>query len=173
MNSLERIGTVIQGGLPDRVPCMPFMLGASRRVYGVTYAEWAQDGEIAAKSQLMAQDLLGYDGLAAVMDLSVEAGGFGQEIIFPLEDTPHPNYSNPLIKSPDDYAKIERIDPTVAPRMKEVIKYCDILMTERGDTQPVFTLAYGPLAILGMMAGAEKVLYHTIKYKEEVKAQYP
>jgi uroporphyrinogen decarboxylase len=60
--SLERVGAVIEGKLPDRVPVMPFMLGATRRAYGVTYAEWAQDGELAAKCQLQAQELIGYDG---------------------------------------------------------------------------------------------------------------
>jgi hypothetical protein len=35
----------------------------------VTYAEWAQD--------------------------SLEAADFGQEVVYPVENTPHPNYDNP------------------------------------------------------------------------------
>ena len=43
MNGLERIGTVLQGGIPDRVPAGPLVCGAARRVYGVTYEEWDND----------------------------------------------------------------------------------------------------------------------------------
>ncbi len=170
VTSLERMGMVAMGLEPDRVPVTPMLAGAARRVYGVTYAEWAQDGELAAQCQLQANDLLGFDGLSAFLDLSVEAAGFGQELVYPVEDTPRPNYDNPLIKTPDDYSKLEPVDPRKAPRMKEVIKMCDILMNERGATQGVGTLVYGPLSILGMLAGAQILLRHVTKYKEEVIA---
>jgi uroporphyrinogen decarboxylase len=159
---------VTLGMVPDRVPVTPMMTSAARRVYGVTYAEWAQDGELAAKCLLHANELFGFDGLGGFLDLSVEAGGFGQEIIYPIEDTPHPNYDNLLIRTPDDYPKIEHVDPKKAPRMKEVIKMCDILMNERGTTQSVNALVYGPLSILGMLAGAQGLLRHVKKYREEV-----
>ena len=151
MTPLERVATVLQGGIPDRVPAAPLVCGAARRVYGVTYAEWAQDGELAAKCMLQAQELIGFDGMLTLVDLSVEAADLGQEMVFPVEDTPHPNYDNPLITGPDDYLKLERIDPTKSPRMKELITYCDILMNERGSTVPVMGFVYGPLGILSMM----------------------
>ena len=111
MNSLERVAAALQHKEADRVPAAPLVCGASRRVYGVTYAEWAQDGELAAKCQLQAQELIGYDGILTLVDLSVEAADFGQEMVYPLEDTPHPNYGNPLIASPDDYLlELERRD---------------------------------------------------------------
>jgi len=105
MTSLERVVAALQHKEADRVPCVPLICGTSRRVYGVTYAEWAQD--------------------------SLEAADFGQEVVYPVENTPHPNYDNPLIKNPDDYSKLERFDPTKSPRMKEQLKYYDILMNER------------------------------------------
>ena len=103
MTPLERVATVLQGGIPDRVPACPLVCGASRRVYGVTYEEWAQDGEIMAKSMIQAQDLIGFDGVLGLVDLSVEAADLGQSMIYPVEDTPHPDYNNPFIKTPDDY----------------------------------------------------------------------
>ena len=103
MNSLERVAAALQHKEADRVPAAPLVCGASRRVYGVTYAEWSQDGELAAKCMLQAQELIGFDGILTLVDLSVEAADFGQEMVFPIEDTPHPNYDNPFIKSPDDY----------------------------------------------------------------------
>jgi uroporphyrinogen decarboxylase len=142
---------------------------AARRVYGVTYAEWAQNGELAAKCQLQAQELLGFDGMGAFVDLSVEAGDLGQEMVFPVDSTPHPNYDNPFIKSPDDYLKIEQVAPTKWARMKEVITCCDILMNERGSTVPVSGFVYGPLGILAMMRSVEKLLTDCIRYKDQVQ----
>ena len=168
MNGLERIATALQHKEADRVPAGPLVCGAARRVYGVTYAEWAQDGELQGKCMLQAQKLIGMDGCLQLVDLSVEAADFGQEMVFPVEDTPHPNYDNPSIKSPDDYAKIERIDPTKSPRMKEAIKYCDILMNELGSTVAQMAFVYAPLGILSMMRSAEKLFIDCMKYKEDV-----
>lgn len=166
--SLERVVAALQHKEGDRVPCAPLICGASRRVYGVTYAEWSQDGELAAKCMLQAQELVGFDGFLTLVDLSVEAADFGQEVVFPVENTAHPNYANPLIKTPDDYSKLERFDPTKSPRMKEQIKLCDILMTERGATVPVMAFVYAPLGILSMMRSAEKLFADCIRYKADV-----
>jgi uroporphyrinogen decarboxylase len=168
MTPLERVGTVLQGGIPDRVPAAPLVCGASRRVYGVTYEEWSQDGEIMAKSMLQAHDLIGFDGILGLVDLSVEAADFGQKMIFPIEDTAHPDYDDPFIKTPDDYAKIEQIDPTRSPRMKECLKYYDIICDDRADTVPIMAFVYGPLGILSMMRGAENLFRDCYKYKEAV-----
>jgi uroporphyrinogen decarboxylase len=168
MNGLERIGTVLQGGIPDRVPAGPLVCGASRRVYGVTYEEWSQDGEIMAKSQIQAHDLIGYDGILGLVDLSVEAADLGQEMVFPIEDTAHPNYDNPSIKTPDDFYKIEPVDPTKSPRMKESLTYYDIICNEKAATTAIMGFVYAPLGILSMMRGAENLFRDCYKAKEAV-----
>lgn len=169
MTPLERVVNALQHKEADRVPAAPLVCGASRRIYGVTYEEWAQDGEIQAKSMLQAQEVIGYDGCLTLVDLSVEAADLGQEVVFPTEDTPHPNYDNPFITSPDDYEKVEPVDPTRSPRMKEMVKYCDMLMNERGSTVPMMGFVYGPLGVLSMMRGAEKLFYDCAKYPENVR----
>jgi uroporphyrinogen decarboxylase len=163
MTSLERIGTVLSGGIPDRVPAAPLVCGASRRVYGTTYAEWSQDGELAAKCMLQAHELIGFDGILGLVDLSVEAADFGQEMIYPIEDTAHPDYDKPFITGPDDYAKIERIDVAKAPRM-------DIIANERAKDTAIMGFVYGPLGILNMMRGAENLFKDCYKHPEEVIA---
>ena len=172
MTPLERIGTVLQGGIPDRVPAAPLICGASRRVYGVTYDEWSQDGEIMAKSMLQAQDLIGFDGILGLVDLSVEAADFGQKMVFPIEDTAHPDYDDPFIKTPDDFFKIEQFDPTKSPRMKEVLKYYKMIADDRADRVAIMGFVYGPLGVLSMMRGAENLFRDCYKNREGVmKAQ--
>ena len=88
MTGLERIVAHVaaQRGRPGGG--RPLVCGASRRVYGCTYAEWAQDGELMAKSMIQATELIQPDGVLTLVDLSVEAADFGQEVIYPIEDTP-------------------------------------------------------------------------------------
>jgi len=168
MTSMERIVAAVQHKEADRVPCCPMIAGASRRVYGVTYAEWAKDGELTGKCMLQAQELVGFDFFLTLVDLSVEAADFGQEVVFPIENTPHPNYDNPMIKCKDDYSKIQRFDPTKSPRMTEQIKYYNTLVAGRGSTVPVCAFVYGPLGILSMLRSAEKLFVDCMKYKADV-----
>ncbi len=168
MTGLERIVHMLQHKEADRVAAGPLVCGASRRVYGCTYAEWAQDGELAGKCMVQAAELVRPDGVLSLVDLSVEAADFGQEVIYPCEDTPHPNYDNPFIKTPDDYLKIQRIDVAKAPRMQEMIKYCDIMATELAKHTAVMGFVYAPLGILSMMAGAERVFRDCMKNQDYV-----
>ncbi len=87
-----------------------------------------------------------------------------------MEDTAHPDYDKPFITGPDDYAKIERIDVAKAPRMQEMIKYMDIVANEKAATVPIMGFVYGPLGILNMMRGAEKLFKDCYKHPEEVIA---
>jgi uroporphyrinogen decarboxylase len=168
MNSLERVATVLQGKIPDRVPAAPLVCGAARRVYGVTYAEWSQDGELMAKCMKQAHDLIGFDGILGLVDLSVEAADFGQKMVYPIEDTAHPDYDDPFIKTPDDYFKVQPLDPAKAPRMKESLKYYSIIANEKAKTVPIMGFVYGPLGILSMMRGAENLFRDCYKAKEAV-----
>jgi uroporphyrinogen decarboxylase len=119
---------------------------------------------------LQAQELIGFDGILGLVDLSVEAADFGQEMVYPIEDTAHPDYDNPFITGPDDYAKIERIDVAKAPRMQEMIKYMDIIANERAKDTAIMGFVYGPLGILNMMRGAENLFKDCYKHPEEVIA---
>ena len=65
----------------------------------------------------------------------------------------HPNYDNPFIASPDDYAKIERIDVAKAPRMQEMIKYMDIISNELAKDTAIMGFVYAPRIILRMPSG--------------------
>jgi uroporphyrinogen decarboxylase len=171
MTSIERCVAAVQFKEADRVPCVPIICGASRRVYGISYAEWAQDPELCAKSWIQSQQLFGYDAFVTLTDLSVECSDFGQEVIYPADDTPHPNYDNPLITCPEDYlTKVCRIDFSKAPRMQKQVKLHEILMNEVGNKVVVVAFVFAPLGILSMMRGAEKLFVDCVKHQKEVIA---
>lgn len=170
MNSIERTVMALQGKEPDRVPTCPILCGASRRIYGVSYAEWSQDPEIRADSWAQGYYFCGMDASATLIDLSLEAADWGQEVVFPLEDTAHPNYDNPLLTSPDDYETLPVIDWASMKngRMYQNIKFHEMLADKIGKEHVIVAFVYGPLGILSMFRGAEKLFVECMKYKDQV-----
>jgi uroporphyrinogen decarboxylase len=170
MTGIERIGTALQLKEADRVPCAPLTCAAARRVYGVSYDKWSLKADLQTRSALEAYKLIGFDGYLTLVDLSVEAADLGQEVIYPCENTAHPNYDNPVVKTVEDYHKIPVVDPTKSPRMSEEIKYAKNLVDEIGSTCGIMAFVYGPLGILSMLRGGEKLFFDCLKNKEDVKA---
>lgn len=170
MTGLERVVSALQHKEGDRVPAGPLVCGAARRVLGVTYEEWAQDSDLAVESMVHAQKLIQQDGVLLLVDLSVEGADFGGPMVFPIEDTPHPVYKANLIKTLDDYKKIEYIDPRKGKRMSHMVRYTDGVMKAMGNETAVMTFVYGPLGILSMLRGAEKLFLDCMKTPEVVIA---
>ena len=169
LTSLQRIGLALQYKKPDRVPVAPLVCGASRRVLGVTYDKWATNSEIAAASLLAAQELIEFDGFLTLIDLSVEAADFGQEVIFPENSTPYPNFDNPLIKTVDDYYKIKKVDPRKSPRMSTVIDVVRRLAEAKGKEVAIMGFVYGPLGVLSQMRAHEALFKDIIRKPDAVR----
>ena len=170
MTPLERFMVAIQFKEADRVPCVPLICGASRRIYGCNYEEWSRSADIAAGALLQAQELLGFDAILTEIDLNVEASDLGQETLFFPDDQACSNFQNSFISKPDDYVtKIKPVDPSKTERMSQHIRMCDILVNEKGESVPVFGFVYGPLGVLSVMRGPELLFLDCIKYPEEVQ----
>ena len=170
MNGLERVATALQFKEGDRVPVAPLVCGATHRVAGISYGEWSSGENVEAmvRGHVDAAELLGHDGIVALVDLSVEAADFGCEVIFPEMDTAHPNYDEPFIKSPDDYSKIKKINPRKTKRMKSVIDMVAGISKEVGKTHAIVGFVYGSLGVLSMLRGPEKFFMDLVECPEKV-----
>jgi uroporphyrinogen decarboxylase len=166
---LERILCTAFHKEPDRVPVTHFLLGAARRLTGISYEQFSRDPEMAADAYIAANEIVGGDVLYTVIDLSVEAADFGQEMVYPPYSTAHPNYHNPLIASVEDYERLEVFDPRKTPRMGMGIELGRILSRKAGIRYPVMGFVFGPLGVLAMMRGAQKLFVDCLKYPEKVK----
>ena len=171
MTGLERVLACVGGKEADRVPVCELFLGAAHRVYGARFDELSMDGEIAAKSWIASQELIGFDFHVLLWDLTVEAHDFGQETEFLLNDTTRPNYNNTMVKGPDEYGNIKPIEACVTKgptggfsRMAEYVKACDIMMNEQGDKVAIGGFVFGTLGLLGMCRGAEKLFFDCVKH---------
>lgn len=169
MTGLERSVAALTYNKPDRVPVCTLFCGASRRITGVEYPRWATDAEDCAQSFIQAQKIIGDDTLVTLIDLSLEAADFGQEVIYPLTSTPYSQTKNPVIKTKDDYLKIERINSRETPRMSMHIKVVDTLAKKIGKEVAIGAFVYGPMGVLSQIRGHERLFMDCIKCPDEVR----
>lgn len=169
LSSLERMLATIRHKTPDRVPVAPLANAVARRIIGVSFPEYSKSAEKAADVMTASVDFVGADFVVTLLDLSVEAADFGQEVLFPDHSTAHPNYLNPKIRDVDDYLKIKPIDFKTAPRMNELVKLNEILVKRMGFKTLVSGFVYGPLGVLSMMRGAGNFFKDCLNYPQNVK----
>lgn len=170
LTSLERVLLTLQYKKPDRVPVVPLVCGASYRVLGTRYDKWSTDAELATKSLLASQEIIGHDAFLLLVDLSIEAADFGQELIFPKYSTAYPDFNNQLIKDYDDYGKIKKINPRETKRMKQVIEIVSGLSKAKGKEVAILGFVYGPLGVLSQIRGHKNLFIDLIKHPNEVLA---
>jgi uroporphyrinogen decarboxylase len=170
LTSLERVGLALQYKKPDRVPAAPLVCGASGRVLGISYGRWSQDAKAATASLLAAQELIGFDGWLTLVDLSVEAEDFGQQVLFPDWSTALPNFDNPFIPTAQEYGKVRAFNPRKARRTSGVIEIVRGLAEARGKDVAVMGFVYGPLGVLSQIRGHAELFKDLIRHPERVLA---
>jgi uroporphyrinogen decarboxylase len=158
---------------PADAPSIPYGLvlcGAARRLAGVSYREFSTNPKATAESYLCAYEKYG-GSILAWTDLSIEAADFGQKIICPEESTPFPDYADPLIKDVGDYTKLKRVDFKHAHRMQGVLETIRLVLNDdRFAGGTIASLCLGPLAVLNMMRGAQRLLKDCLLHPKAVMA---
>ncbi len=166
--STERVITTLFHKEPDRVPVTTIMCSAARQILGISFPEFSQSAEKAADVFMAGYEFVGGDVIVLLWDLSVEAGDFGQELVFPLDSTPRPNYDKPLVQGVEDYYMIRPIPYESSVRMKEFVRLCELMAKRVGFRAIVGGFVFGPLGVLSMMRGAEKMFKDCVTNRKAV-----
>ena len=167
MKPIERVVAALNHKQADRVPVYPLLNGVGRSLVGADYKKWATDAEICAEAYIKVTDEIEPDCICTLTDLSVEAGDFGQKIIYPETEAAHPDIHDRLIKNVDDFAGIKKINPRTSPRMSTHIQLCDKLVKAKGADYPIAAFVFGPLGIASMLRD-QAALYMDIYDKPDV-----
>ncbi len=157
MNAMERVVKALNHEEADRVPVYPIISGASRRLTGVNYKEWANDAQLCAEALLKAREEFDLDCIVTLIDLSVECDAWGQELIYPENEAAHPNYDDCVIKDIEDYAKIKKVDYRSSKRMMMHIDTCRKLVEASNGEFPVVAFVFGPLGTLSMLRSQQEM----------------
>lgn len=170
MNSRERVTAALMHQEPDHVPAYPLINGVNRIYTGADYPTWSTNAEVCAESYIKATDDLGLDVICTLIDLSLEAADFGQKIFYDENEAAHPDITDRLIKSIEDYDLVKPINPRETPRMKMHIDLCDRLVKARGEETPVVAFVFGPLGILSMLRGQAELYMDIYDGPDKMKA---
>ena len=167
MNSLERVSLTLNHKAADRLAVYPLVNSVSRKILGISYEEWSNDVEKCAECIIGITDKLDLDVITSLVDLSVEAADWGQEILY-FDDKAGAPSEDKLIKTEEDYLKIESINPRETKRMKEHIELCKILVDKKGKEKPIVGFIFAPLGIVSMLRGLDSMLIDLIMSPEYV-----
>lgn len=83
MTRIERIRTVMSGGIPDRVPVMTHNFLMAAREAGVTMAEYRKSADVIANTLIAAQQKYDTDGILLDVDTALLASACGADVIYP------------------------------------------------------------------------------------------
>ncbi len=170
MTSFQRVAAALSHQEADHVPVYPILCGINRKLVDATYEKWATDAETCAAGFLKTAELFDLDCLVTLIDLSIECDAWGQKLIFPENEAPHPDYSDPVIREIEDYAKIKKVDYRTSRRMMMHIDVCRRLVEAKKGRMPIVAFVFGPLGTLSMLRNQQDLYMDLYDDPDAVKA---
>lgn len=154
MTSLERIRTVLSGGIPDRVPvCLPSFLHAAR-LAGLAAGDYCRSGERMAEAQLAYWGEFRHDMIDIENGVAAMAEAVGCTVEY--SDTAAPWVIRPAIQSLREIDRLPTVDPLRSPALAELLKSTRIVAKEVGDSVCVRSQSdQGPFSLAAQIVGAE------------------
>lgn len=112
MTRIERIRTVMSGGIPDRVPVMTHNFLMAAREAGVTMEEFRSSSDVMAKTMSDAAVRYGTDGLLLDVDTALLASACGADVIYPkdIAAVTKDVQPRPIEQIIDDLSKVNLLD---------------------------------------------------------------
>ena len=170
MTSFQRVAAALSHQEADHVPVYPILCGINRKLVDATYEKWATDAETCAAGFLKTAELFDLDCLVTLIDLSIECDAWGQKLIFPENEAPHPDYSDPVIREIEDYDKIKKVDYRTSRRMMMHIDVCRRLVKAKKGRMPIVAFVFGPLGTLSMLRNQQDLYMDLYDDPDAVKA---
>lgn len=117
MTGRERILSVIEGGRPDCLPCMPITMQFAADLIGAKYREYATDYRVLVEGQIRVAEEFDFDYVNTMSDPACEAADCGATVVFHEDMPPSIDDTRPLIVEKQQLCDIRIPDPVTAPRM--------------------------------------------------------
>ena len=156
MNSMERIGTVLAGGQPDRRAFTLTLSLYGARLTGQDVASYYSNPALYAAGQRAVVDLCEPDVLFGPFALSLEAKAFGATTA-QLPDAP-PFVSKLALKAPKDIAKLKRPDVEQNAYLRFLVEAVQAVVADQGGKRPVAAPIAAPTDLPILLMGMENWL---------------
>jgi uroporphyrinogen decarboxylase len=170
MNSMERFEAALNHETPDYVPITFFGgMFETHFVPGLDVAKYASSGLNMAKANIAFYETINPDAIYCLSDVGLVAQGYGIRMKIPKEPDIHMALSNFPIKTPEDWEKLEVLDPRIDGRMRVYLDTCEICTDRYHDTVPIIVSIPSPLTFATRIAHMEDVLMQMITDPESLK----
>ncbi len=155
--SLERVTTVLRGGIPDRVPVDLHNFLMVAQASGLPFPDFLQSGEAMAAGQLQAWREFGHDLLILENGTVALAEACGCSIQYLADSAPV--LVRPAIASLDELDRLVVPDPYKAHLLAENLKATRIVSREIGGHVAIMGRAdQGPFSLASMLLGIDTFL---------------
>ena len=157
LTSLDRVTTVLRGGIPDRVPVDLHNFLMVAQASGLPFPEFLQSGEAMAEGQLQAWREFGHDLLILENGMVALAEACGCSIQYLADSAPV--LIKPAIESLDELDRLVVPDPYKAHLLAENLKATRIVSREIGGQVAIMGRAdQGPFSLASMLLGIDTFL---------------
>lgn len=156
VTSWERVGALMQGQLPDRVPVMCNLLEQGAKELGMGIKEYYSKPEYVAEAQVRMQQKYGYDNVWGFTYTASLTEMLGSKNTIFSEDGP-PNVGYMVIKNPEDIPDFqipEKLEDTKAGEF--VVECVRLIKQEVGGKVPILSANVASFSLPAILIGMEK-----------------
>jgi uroporphyrinogen decarboxylase len=170
MTPMQRFEAAANFETPDRVPAILF--GGIFEVHfvpGMTVPEFGSSGENMAKAHIAFYEKIGGDTIYCLSDMGLIVQGWGVKMKMPDEPDIHMALGEFAVKEPEDWEKLEVLDPKKDGRMHMYLDACRICNEKYGDKLPLGVSLPSPLTTATHVCSMEDVMVHILTEPEALK----
>lgn len=157
LTSIERVETVLRGGIPDRVPVDLHNFLMAAEASGLPYAEYLQNGDAMAEGQVRQWREFSHDLLLLENGTVALAEACGCQVEYLAGSAPV--HITPAIRSLDELDQLAIPDPYTTHPLRENLKATRLVAQEIGAQAFIVGRAdQGPFSLASMLLGVESFL---------------
>ncbi|MCE0498211.1 MAG: uroporphyrinogen decarboxylase family protein [Methylacidiphilales bacterium] len=172
MKRLHILKALVQGEPVDRTLCLPITMMFAAAYAGHSYRDYATRASVQAESQAQLAEDFELDHVGVLSDPAVEASDWGATVAYFDEQPPAIDERTPLIKEPEDLAKLSSPDPATGKRMSNRIEAVAELNRRVGSDLLVEGWVEGPCAESADLRGINTLMTDFFDDPEFVSALF-
>lgn len=169
MTSLERVQTVFNGEVPDRIPVIPQGFMFSAHTAGYNIGKINRNPRLMAESHRICQEKYGYDGCVIDVDDATLAEACGAKVIFRDDNVAAIDEHHPALEDLREIDDLHMPDPLKDGRIPEWLETTERLMDMIGDHVFIMGRAdQGPFNLLSLLRGTQEFMIDLLTEDEDV-----